>query len=641
MSRRPLISDDPQQIGRYRILGELGSGGMGRVLLGTGPDGRLVAVKQVHPHLLGETEYRARFRREVAASTRVSGVFTAPVIDFDVDSATPWLASAFVVGMPLDKAVSDYGPLPPTAVRRLAAGLASALQAIHQAGLIHRDLKPANVMLAVDGPRVIDFGIASMAENPGGLTETGSTLGSPAYMSPEQTLSERLTPASDIFSLGSVLMMAATGTNPFAAASMAYTLFNIAHTQPNLASLPPELRELIEPCLHKDPAARPTPAQILDYLGQPALHELPWPEPVHREIDRQHAELVALTADPMATSILPGARRTGRAGTRVAVGAPSVRRERRRRTVALMALAPILAAVTAVTAAVVWVRGDGSTPTASQELTLAQLRDVDACAWLKQAWGESIPADIAQDFPAEASAWRLTPAGSWGCNVALPQSRLYVYFMPGSDMYPTSKTGKTLPAGSAYGAGQPILSRLDSIDCDRGVKFADHDPWGLVLSADARFCEPLDYLLERLTATEDIPRLSDSAASLASVDPCLLVDATTLRPHIGTVPDSPAKFSAHSCEWNGSERVEISTSRSDDGVDSTSPTIDLGNGRQLIAPTSTVDAICRRQYVFRQTGSEHEMLEVEVQGGSGIYETLCAKAEAIARTAVNRLPPAK
>ncbi|MRH88654.1 protein kinase [Nocardia sp. SYP-A9097] len=147
MTIRPLALGDPQQIGRYRILGILGAGGMGRVLLGTGPDGRLVAVKQVHAHLLDEIEYRARFRREVTASTRVSGAFTAPVIDFDVDSATPWLASVFVVGVPLDTAVERHGPLPPAAVRMLAAGLASALHAIHQAALIHRDLKPANVLL--------------------------------------------------------------------------------------------------------------------------------------------------------------------------------------------------------------------------------------------------------------------------------------------------------------------------------------------------------------------------------------------------------------------------------------------------------------------------------------------------------------
>ncbi|MGW4246249.1 serine/threonine-protein kinase, partial [Nocardia sp. NPDC004722] len=230
---QPLGPDDPVRIGGYRTLARLGAGGMGRVLLGAGPDGRLVAIKQIHAHLLDGHEYRARFRQEITASTRVSGAFTAPVIDFDVDTEQPWLASAFVVGVPLDRVIAEQGALPVPAIRALAVGLAVALHDIHAAGLVHRDLKPANVILAHDGPRVIDFGIAKLSEATG-LTETGAALGSPAYMSPEQALSQPLTPASDIFALGSLLVTVVTGSSPFVAASMAYTLFNIAHSEPDL-----------------------------------------------------------------------------------------------------------------------------------------------------------------------------------------------------------------------------------------------------------------------------------------------------------------------------------------------------------------------------------------------------------------------
>ncbi|WP_067695619.1 serine/threonine-protein kinase [Nocardia jejuensis] len=636
MTIRALTPDDPPQIGRYRILGELGSGGMGRVLLGTGPDGRLVAVKQVHPHLLDESDYRARFHREVAATTRVSGAFTAPVIDFDINSSSPWLASVFVVGLPLDKAVTEYGPLPPAAVKRLAAGLASALHAIHHAGLIHRDLKPANVLLAVDGPRVIDFGIASMTENPSGLTVTGSVLGSPAYMSPEQALAERVTAASDVFSLGSVLMMAATGSGPFTAPSLAYTLFNIAHTQPHLEALPPELRALIEPCLDKDPAARPTPAQILDFLGDPFEHDLPWPGPVHHEIDRQHAELAALTADPNATSVLPGARRSALAGARSSADIGGNQRPRSRRVIVLSATIAFLVVALAVSAAVVWVRGNGTSQAAPRELTLSQVRSADACAWLKKALQEPIPASIAQDFPADVSAWQLTSADSWNCYSGVRLGGQQLTFRPGAYLYGTNSTGGKIPEGS-YGADQPILGSSDSSTCDRSFRTVDDNQWGVSVSAGANFCTQLEYILSRLAAVSEIPVLPDAATSLVSVDPCSLADGTTLRPLVGALPAVPSEVAAHSCKWQGSASVEITTQHGVSGVDKSDPVIDLGNAEQLIASTSTVASICDREFIPRN-GTANEVLTVRVQTANDSNENICAIAESVARTAVDRLP---
>ena len=205
---------EPELIGPYRVRGRLGTGGMGRVYLGLSPGGRSVAVKVIRADLAQDAEFRARFRREVAVARKVSGLFTAPVIDADVDGPVPWLATAYVPGPSLADAVSEHGPLPAASVLALARGLAEGLSAIHAAGVVHRDLKPANVLLAEDGPRVIDFGI-SRAVEASALTHTGLVVGSPGFMSPEQAEGREVGPPSDIFSLGAVLAFAATGQGPF------------------------------------------------------------------------------------------------------------------------------------------------------------------------------------------------------------------------------------------------------------------------------------------------------------------------------------------------------------------------------------------------------------------------------------------
>ncbi|WP_405980885.1 serine/threonine-protein kinase [Streptomyces sp. NBC_00158] len=277
-------------MGPFRVLGVLGEGGMGRVLLGAGPDGRLVAVKQVLARFADDEGFRARFRREVAASRRVSGAYTAAVMEADADARTPWLASVFVSGPSLGAAVAEAGALPEETVRRLAAGLASALAEIHRAGLVHRDLKPENVLLAEDGVRVIDLGIARAADSGADtrLTHTGLVIGSPPFMSPEQAEGRELTPASDVFSLGSVLFLAVTGRNPFAGSSTLMTLYDVVHAEPDLGAVPVGLRVAVERCLAKDPAARPTPAELLGLLGPVApAGRLPWPPAVHRMIAEQ------------------------------------------------------------------------------------------------------------------------------------------------------------------------------------------------------------------------------------------------------------------------------------------------------------------------------------------------------------------
>ncbi|WP_330183357.1 serine/threonine protein kinase [Nocardia sp. NBC_01503] len=628
MTIRPLAPGDPQQIGRYRILGILGAGGMGRVLLGAGPDGRLVAVKQVHAHLLDEIEYRARFRREVAASTRVSGAFTAPVIDFDVDSATPWLASVFVVGIPLDTAVERYGPLPPAAVRMLAAGLASALQAIHQAALIHRDLKPANVLLATDGPRVIDFGIAQAAENPAGLTETGSVLGSPAYMSPEQALSGPLSPASDIFSLGSLLVMAATGQSPFASQTLAYTLFNIVHVEPDLTRVPPELQDLIAPCLRKDAAARPTPAQMLDYLGHPTEHGRPWPEPVHNDIDRLGTELAALAANPEATTVLPGARRGLRSGDRAAgVEARPARTGRR--------LLPVLLAVLlvlAVTAGAAWTRWGNSehSQAAPLPLSLTEMREADSCAWLRTALGTSLPAEVAAGWPTNVPEWSFRPNSAWGC-LAMASKDHAFDFNPAAYLFGFAPKGPVID-------GRPVVGRDNTTSCDRALQPDEaHPTWGVTVSAwNEDECGLAEYVLTRLAQVSAVPRMADADRSLARLDPCALVDRDALTSLIGTLPVAPKEASAHSCVWEGSAEVAVNL-RQTTPPDTPDPQIDLGNGRVLLAPKSNVAAICTREYPYRDAGNQQEQVEVKVHGNDD-NDAHCAAAESIARSVVDKLP---
>jgi serine/threonine protein kinase len=240
----PLSADDPRMIGEFRLHARLGSGGMGRVYLASSPGGRAVAVKIVHPHLARDGAFIGRFRREVAAALAVNGVYATPVIAAGPDDNPPWLATAYVSGPSLQEAVTATGPLPDDAVLKLAAGLAEALRAIHHCGLVHRDLKPGNVLLAADGPRVIDFGIARALDGTA-LTSAESLLGTPSYMSPEQAQSQPAGPASDVFSLGGVLYFAATGTNPFGTGHPAVMLYRIVHTEPDLDAVPPRLRDLI------------------------------------------------------------------------------------------------------------------------------------------------------------------------------------------------------------------------------------------------------------------------------------------------------------------------------------------------------------------------------------------------------------
>ncbi|WP_067695586.1 serine/threonine-protein kinase [Nocardia jejuensis] len=628
----PLTANDPVHVGRYRILGVLGAGGMGRVLLGAGPDGRLVAVKQVHPHLLGEADYRMRFRREVTAATRVSGAFTAPVVDFDVDGPEPWLASLYIAGVPLDVAVERHGPLPAPAVRMLAVGLASALRAIHDGGVIHRDLKPSNVLLAADGPRVIDFGIAQATDSTVGLTEVGSVLGSPAYMSPEQALAKEISSASDIFSLGSLLMMAATGTGPFTAPSLAYTLFKIAHAEPEMDSVPAELRELIVACLHKDPQARPTTAQLLDYLSRPPEPATAWPDPIREDIDALSQRLSATvtpTSESSTKRMRPGANPP--TGSPRAVSARLGRASRAKRIRIFFACVATLVVATLAALSIVASTED-QVPSAASGPTIAELRKADACAWIHEALGSTVPAEIAGSWPTDTSEWSRTMTSTWGCYIRAGEHR--ITFEPGASLK------DFVPIDRNVGEIR-MLAGKDSSSCERGIASSGTEQqWGpSVSSYDTTDCPLAEYMLSRLVTRPESPPMSSANISLDRVDPCALLDRDLLNSRIGPLPASPSTISAHSCEWEGSSTIRVSAATEGPKDPSQQRTIDLGNGVQILAPTTDARNECVRTYDYRPVEDGGERLGIAVGSYSVPFEERCAIAESVLASMIGKLPP--
>ena len=294
---RALESGDATRIGGFTLLARLGAGAMGTVFLARSPGGRAVAVKVIHPTLSSDAGFRSRFHREVEAARLAGGFWTAAVVDADPDAEQPWLATEYVAGPTLHEAIVEAGTLPEPTVASLAAGLAEALAAIHATGLVHRDVKPSNVILTDGGPRLIDFGIARALDH-AALTAAGMVFGTPGYASPEQVTGSAVGPPSDVFSLGAVLVHAATGSTPFGAGTRTEILRRTALGSAQVGATPEALRPLVKACLDTDPSARPSPADVIAAIARDhdrAAEASRWlPERVHTMVTTRKAQIDAL-----------------------------------------------------------------------------------------------------------------------------------------------------------------------------------------------------------------------------------------------------------------------------------------------------------------------------------------------------------
>jgi predicted Ser/Thr protein kinase len=341
---------DPATVAGYTLLGRLGEGGQGTVFLGRGSAGESIAIKLLHARLAGDPDARARFIREVSAAKRVADFSTARVLDADIVGERPYIVTEYVDGPPLQSSVAEHGPRSGGALERLAVGTATALSAIHQAGIVHRDFKPANVLLGPDGPRVIDFGIARMLDST--ATLTSQAIGTPAYMAPEQLSRGPIGPAADVFAWGATMVFAATGTAPFGEDTVPAVIRRVLRAEPTLTGVPESLRGLLADCLAKDPGSRPSIRQVLDRLlaGEPASASEPGSPAMLPAVG-------TLIDRPPATAPTPG--RWDRTATRPAghVHAPPlVDRARAKRRWWPVAIAAALVAA-AVAGAGVWALG--------------------------------------------------------------------------------------------------------------------------------------------------------------------------------------------------------------------------------------------------------------------------------------------
>lgn len=635
---QPLGPSDVPYVGRYRLLASLGQGGMGRVLLGVAPDGRLAALKQVHADLARDQGFRSRFRREVETSRMVSGAYTAAVMDADPDAPLPWLASVFVAAPSLREAVDAAGPLPLQSIRYLAAGLASALAEIHRVGLIHRDLKPSNVLLAADGPRVIDFGIARATEGDTELTHTGSVIGSPGFMSPEQAESRPLTAASDVFSLGALLVMASTGHAPFTGASAPQTLYNVVHAQPDMRMVPPDVQRLAAPCLAKDPAQRPTPEQVLDYLGPTAPSTMPWPPPVHALIDRQQAETQRFLSGPAPAQQPPPWQHQ----LAPAVQQTETRSRKGTALKAVLAVVAVLALAGGTVVAVTWFNSGNKNseqnaapagPPPPPPLSPDKLRHTDACQVLADPPVPSVGPVKADRTSRFSSCDYESETGS---DVDLELGK--TLYSSGSDAPPTEVEG--LPLIIDKGAA-------DSTSCEAIAPLPAQQEVGISVESRVKSgdpCQParaaLTEAIKRLRAgTPDHP---PTRGALYTVDPCALIDKPTMQGIIGVVTETKPQ-TLHECEWNGSGLFTLYLAQGYPPDPGDGEPVPVGNltGYQKKEQDSPTSASCGLKWTHRnlpERKSENVRIFYTTSGNAANADQMCQQAQSVANVIIPKLP---
>ncbi|TCK00892.1 serine/threonine protein kinase [Nocardia alba] len=619
---KPLGSQDPEQLGRYRLLAVIGQGGMGQVLLGQGQDGRLVAVKQIHRQFTGNPEFRARFRREVMASQQVTGAYTAGVVDHDADSETPWLASEYIAGPGLQDMIGEFGRLNLNGLKLLATGLAMALLEIHRTGLVHRDLKPSNILLTNDGPRVIDFGIARALEDDVNLTATGAVIGSPAYMSPEQAECRQLTPASDVFAVGAVLAMAATGASPFDAASTPQVLYNVLYGSPDVTGIPEPIRALVDACLAKDPSARPTPEQLLDAASRIDVEPV-WPVRIRRRIADCQAE-AGRWADG-----------TAAAAASIVSEAPKPRWAR---------LAPVAAAVSAVVLASIafWGVGVEGNAVAMDDpplaLTHEESRRLDLCALLDPS--------VLGELGTATSEVR--PSSFGGCTIEYrDQAGRKMSFSLNTGEGVADVRDDNLPMGSTIN-WMPVLGRYkESASCDRMVVTQSGLPMVLKMGASTfppagDLCPQSERALAAVVRRLSVnpPLRTYPQGSLQSLDPCTLIDLRTVRASLG---DLVRSATPHGCALNSATGLFV---------------VDIGEGirpdslpGRKARPTRTIGGhtvyldgsgptYCTFIHLVMPTKDDQaEQLRASYYPNSWNADGVCETAAALFEPVLEKLPP--
>ncbi len=521
------------------MVAVIGQGGMGRVLLGHSPTGRLVAVKQVHRHLAKDPEFRERFRQEVAASSQVTGAYTAGVVDSDTESDSPWLATEYIAGPSLKTVIEETGPMSLGGLRLLAAGLASALVEIHRAGLVHRDLKPANILLSGDGPRVIDFGIARALEGGAQLTATGSVIGSPAFMSPEQAEGRPLTPAADVFSIGAILAMAATGESPFAGTATPQVLYNVLHSAPDTARVPGPMRDIVERCLAKDPADRPTPEELSEAAGRIEAEPV-WPGAVRDVIAGHRSD-----SDWWVETTAKHARYEAQ------VEGLKKRRQRNMRSVAAAFAVMVLLGGAAFGAHEWAVQSGYATPATDLAVSLTgeQWRTLDPCALLENS--------LTKDFGSRSGDFSDSTAGACSANFTDSSNakRSFEVTIGGTG---DSLTGALPRLSGAVAGWMPMYGLFkDGSSCDRWVITQGRPAVSVKLSAKMSgkgdVCpaaeQGLRAVVDRLAVNP--PRLPLPKDSVRSLDPCALVERKLASELSGA--SMHQTISPTSCYWSGDD----------------------------------------------------------------------------------------